>query len=214
MCGRYLTPEETAYERHFGLAAPPNYFQSYNFAPSQPGAVIRLDADGNQESVLLTWGFQPGWAKRAWINARSETAFESRAFAPAARKRRCLVAAAGWYEWQGSKTPKQPFVFHLDGFKPFAFAGIWTARETEDGWLGSYALLTRPALSSLAPIHNRMPVVLEPEHYDAWISPTTSEADARAISTDAFGHIKTYPVSTYVNKPANNDTECIRSAMS
>ncbi len=174
------------------------------------GAVVRINPEGEKEAALFTWGFQPGWSKRAWINARSETAFESRAFAPAARKRRCLVAASGWYEWQGPKAPKQPYVFHLDGFRPFAFAGIWTARETDEGWAGSFAILTRPATDKLEWIHGRMPVVLDPEHYEAWIAPETSEAMAREIASDAFGEIETYAVSTYVNKPANNDAECIR----
>lgn len=210
MCGRYLTPEETAFERHWGLAAPPGYFRSYNLAPSQSGPVIRIDADGNSEAVLLTWGFQPTWAKRAWINARSETAFESRAFAPAVRKRRCLVPAAGWYEWQGARAPKQPYVFHLDGFVPFAFAGIWTARETEQGWQGSFAILTRQAVTPLDRIHGRMPVVLAPDHYDQWISSETSEPALRALASEHFGSIQTYAISTHVNKPANNDAECIR----
>jgi putative SOS response-associated peptidase YedK len=210
VCGRYLTPDQAAFERHFGLAVPPDYFRSYNLAPSQSGPVVRISRAGDRVAELFTWGFQPAWAKRAWINARSETAFTSTAFGSAARKRRCLVPTLGWYEWQGQKAPKQPFVFHLDGFRPFAFAGLWTARQTEDGWQGSYAILTTAARPPLDEIHNRMPVVLAPEDYDSWISPDTASADAEAIAARSFGEVQTYPVSTYVNKPANDDAACIK----
>lgn len=127
MCGRFITPDQAAIEREWGLIGPVDFKQSYNLAPSQRAPVIRLEESGEMNLSLLTWGFQPGWAKRAWINARSETVYSSKAFASAARKRRCIVPAIGWYEWQGKKAPRQPYVFHRDGFLPFAFAGIWTA---------------------------------------------------------------------------------------
>ena len=131
MCGRYLTPDAAALERAWELSAPTGYRQSYNFAPSQLAPVI-LPGDDNALALdLLIWGFQPHWAKRAWINARSETVFTSRAFAPAAKRHRCLVPAVGWYEWQGAEAPRQPWLFHLDGFRPFAFAGIWTSGTAE-----------------------------------------------------------------------------------
>ena len=132
MCGRYITPEQGDIERHWDLVPATSYRQNFNTAPTQDAPVVFINDDGVRELRMFRWGFQPHWAKRAWINARSETLFESRAFAPAAKRRRCLVPAIGWYEWQGSKAPKQPYVFHVDGFRPFAFAGIWTAREGAD----------------------------------------------------------------------------------
>jgi putative SOS response-associated peptidase YedK len=210
MCGRFLTPDEAAFERHWGIAVPPNYFRSYNLAPTQLAAVIRRDGRGDRTAELLTWGFQPAWAKRAWINARSETVLESRAFEAAARRRRCLVPTLGWYEWQGRKAPKQPFLLHLDGFRPFAFAGIWTARETDEGWLGSFAILTRPATPKLEAIHDRMPLIVIPERYEAWLDRDTDDTTLRGLLDAKCEAISTYPVSTYVNKPANNDAECIR----
>lgn len=212
MCGRFLTPEQSAFERYWGLAAPPDYFQSFNLAPSQLAAVVRLDEDGNREAALFTWGFQPAWAKRGWINARAETVFESKAFAPAAKRRRCLVPALGWYEWQGNRTPKQPYVFHLSGFTPFSFAGIWTARETDEGWRPSFAILTKSAPPPLDTIHSRMPVVLDPEDCDTWLSRDADQSAAEALLQKTAKGIESYAVSRYVNKPANNDAECIRPA--
>ena len=209
MCGRYLTPDQAAIERYWGLASPPDYFPSYNVGPSQRAPVIRLDQHGNRGLSLLTWGYQPGWAKRAWINARSETVFTLKAFARAAQRHRCLVPALGWYEWQGSEAPKQPFVFHLEDFQPLAFAGIWTARETPDGWQRSFAILTTEASGPLREIHERKPVVLNPDDYAAWLAPETSAEVAEGILRRDIAGISTYAVSAYVNKPANDDARCI-----
>jgi len=208
MCGRYLTPEEADLERAFELSAPVDYRQSYNLAPSQLAPVIRPAAAGGRELALLVWGFQPHWARRGWINARSETLFSSRAFAPAARRHRCLVPALGWYEWQGAKPPRQPWLFHLDGFRPFAFAGIFTpGGETTPE---SFAILTTDAAPALAEIHNRMPVVLNASDYDRWLSPDCDQPEAGDIIARCRGDLSVYKVSPYVNKPQNNDADCIR----
>jgi putative SOS response-associated peptidase YedK len=210
MCGRYLTPDEAAIERHWSLAAPAGFRQSYNVAPSQLAPVIRMDEQGRRDMTLLTWGFQPAWAKRAWINARAETVFTAQAFAAAAAKRRCLVPAMGWYEWQSGATPKQPYAFHLGGFTPFAFAGIWTARKVDEAWLRSFAIITTEAGGPLREIHERKPLVLEQEKYESWLRHDTSVADARELLAGDFAGICAYPVSTYVNKPENDDARCIR----
>ena len=209
MCGRYLTPDQAELERHWAVTSPPDYFQSYNVAPSQSSPVIGVDAQGASEARMMTWGFKPSWAKRGWINARSETAFTSSAFGRAARRHRCLVPAMGWYEWQGEKPPKQPYVFHLDGFVPFAFAGIWTAGETSGSRLQSFAILTRDATDDLKAIHNRMPVVLTSDHYGVWMAADTDARVAEGLLTASSADIRAYRVSNYVNKPANNDPRCI-----
>lgn len=207
MCGRYITPAEGDLERHWDLTPNEAYRQNFNTAPSQLAPVVRLGANGEPELYSFHWGFQPSWAKRAWINARSETAFDSKAFAAAAKKRRCLVPAIGWYEWQGSKPPKQPWCFHLDGFLPFAFAGIWTARDTDNGPDMNFAILTQAASDELAPIHNRMPVIVEPDNYMAWLSPDTD--NPAQLIRPAASVVQTHKVSTLVNKPQNNGPECI-----
>lgn len=210
MCGRYLTPEEADLERAFDLRAPLDYHRSYNLAPSQLAPVVRIGPDGRRQVDFLTWGFQPHWAKRAWINARSETVFSSRAFAPAARRNRCLVPALGWYEWQGDKPPRQPWIFHLDGFKPFAFAGIWTPGGEQSP--ESFAILTTEAAPAIHEIHGRMPVVLDAADHERWLGPETDEAQAAEILANNRTDVAVYKVSSYVNKPANNDADCIRPA--
>jgi putative SOS response-associated peptidase YedK len=208
MCGRYLTPDEAALERAWQLPAPAGYRQSWNVAPSQLAPVVLPQQDGGLSLELLTWGFQPHWAKRAWINARSETVFTSRAFAPAAKRHRCLVPALGWYEWQGAKAPKQAWVFHENGFMPFAFAGIFTP----GGPAGppNFGILTTDAPAQLAPIHNRMPVVLDPGDFERWVAPDCDPDEAAGIIHNHLVDFSVYRVSSYVNKPANNDAECIR----
>lgn len=207
MCGRYLTPDEAALERAWDLRAPRGYRQSYNFAPSQAAPVLLPQAGGGWSLELLTWGFQPHWAKRAWINARSETVFTSRAFAAAAKRHRCLVPAVGWYEWQGASPPRQPWLFHLGGFRPFAFAGICSPpAETENG---NFAILTTEAKGGLAAIHSRMPVVLDASDQSRWVAEDLSPDEAMAVIAGHVVDFETYKVSPYVNKPANNDAACI-----
>ena len=207
MCGRYLTPDEAALERAWNLHAPSGYRQSYNLAPSQLAPVLLPGADGGFALAMLSWGFQPHWAKRAWINARSETVFSSRAFAAAAKRYRCLVPAVGWYEWQGASTPRQPWLFHLDGFRPFAFAGIYTpAAESE---AGNFAILTTEAAGPLAEIHSRMPVVVEESGQRRWLADDLAPDAAREILDGHVASFPCYKVSPYVNKPANNDAACI-----
>jgi putative SOS response-associated peptidase YedK len=207
MCGRYLTPEEADLERAWELDPPEGYRQSFNLAPSQLAPVVRSGESG-MSLVQLVWGFQPHWAKRGWINARSETVFSSRAFATAARRSRCLVPALGWYEWQGSKPPRQPWIFHLDGFRPFAFAGIWSpaGEKTPE----SFAILTTEAAPALAEIHGRMPVVVDPSDYQRWLAPDCDQDEAGTIIGNNQVDMAVYKVSSYVNKPANNDAACIR----
>jgi putative SOS response-associated peptidase YedK len=208
MCGRYMTPEEADLERAWELTAPAGYRQSFNLAPSQHGPVVLPGDDGKPAIEMLVWGFQPHWAKRGWINARSETVFSSRAFASAAKRHRCLVPALGWYEWQGAKPPKQPWLFHRDGFTLFAFAGIWTAGIEDKP--ATYAVLTTEAAPAIASIHRRMPVVLDPADYLRWLAADCDQQEAVSILGNNRTDVAVYKVSSYVNKPANNDAECIR----
>lgn len=203
-----MTPEEADLERAWELTAPAGYRQSFNLAPSQHGPVVLPGDDGKPAIEMLVWGFQPHWAKRGWINARSETVFSSRAFASAAKRHRCLVPALGWYEWQGAKPPKQPWLFHRDGFTLFAFAGIWTAGIEEKP--ATYAVLTTEAAPAIAPIHRRMPVVLDPDDYSRWLAADCDQQEAMSILGNNRTDVAVYKVSSYVNKPANNDAECIR----
>jgi len=218
MCGRYelnATPAELAAE--FGglvddaaaFAALP---MSYNIAPSTPQPVIRYGkTEGANVVDLLSWGFRPAWAKRPWINARVETLFTNTAFRESAAKRRCLVIATGWYEWQEvGERMKQPFYVHLE--RPFAFAGIWTARKLgDDAWEKSFAIVTAPASPALERIHERMPLVLDPRNYAAWVDPATANP-AELVQPLEAAQFEAYPVSTFVNDPKNDAAECVGPA--
>jgi putative SOS response-associated peptidase YedK len=217
MCGRYeLNATSQELRNHFGdllsnaeaFAAVP---MSYNIAPSTTQPVIRYGkTDGAIIVDVLTWGFRPTWAKRAWINARAETLFTNTAFRESANKRRCLVVATGWYEWQQAEPKRKvPFYVHLN--RPFAFAGVWTARKIADTWEKSFAIVTAPASPALERIHDRMPLVLPPSNYAAWLDPN-SETPADLLRPFDNGAFQAYPVSAYVNDPKNDSAEAVQRA--
>jgi putative SOS response-associated peptidase YedK len=218
MCGRYelnATPAELL--DHFGNLLPPDAwqkvaeFRSYNVAPSLRPTVIRYGKRcGHNVIENLVWGYRPHWAKRSWINARDDTLFETAAFRESAARRRCLVVATGWYEWQQiSEKRRQPYYLHFG--HAFAFAGVWTARKiTDDEWEASFAIVTTAADGLAAKIHDRMPLVLDSRNYAAWLDPKTEDPRALLVS---FEHgLSAYPVSTLVNDPKNDDPKCIEPA--
>lgn len=208
MCGRYITPDERALRQLWSdLPFGYEYRQSWNFAPTQTGPVVVSQQAPDDERAtprlrLMKWGFQPRWSSRGWINARAETAFESRAFRYAIRHQRCLVPAAGWYEWTGNTKPRQPWLFTRADGAPFAFAGIWTSPETA---VDTYAILTTAPNELAAPIHNRMPFVVPPEAYATWLDEAASLEDLQSVLQRPHGEsFEVYPVSTAVNTPRNN----------
>jgi len=198
MCGRYLTPDEAALEREWNTRPSDfNYVQSFNLAPTQKAPVVIDTDDDPQKSngrqravVMMTWGLKPYWSNRAWINARSETVFVNRAFARVARRQRCLVIASGWYEWTGDKAPRQPHLFRRKDGRTFAFAGISTNRKVDDEWISTYAILTTDPNELSAPIHDRMPLIVHPFAYDAWLSPHSEPQDYRAV-------LDSWPIDTW-----------------
>jgi putative SOS response-associated peptidase YedK len=170
---------------------------------------------------MLYWGLIPKWAKDSkigakLINARAETVAEKPSFKSAFRKRRCLVLADGFYEWQQqeNKKQKQPYYFRLNDGQPFAFAGLWEQWEDVSGEaIDSCTLLTTDANELMRPVHNRMPVILNPKDYERWLDPEVKEPEQlqpllRPYSTQ---EMLAYPVSTAVNKPSNDNAECIKS---
>ncbi|HEY8521001.1 MAG TPA: SOS response-associated peptidase [Gammaproteobacteria bacterium] len=217
MCGRYelnATPRDL--EEHFGALVRPEDWRSlapvhrYNIAPSQPCLVIRYSKrEGRNVLEPLVWGFRPQWAKRSWINARDDTLFDTAAFRQAAEKRRCLVPATGWFEWQETEGKrKRPWYLHFD--RPFAFAGVWTARRVNEGgdWELNFGIVTTDAKGVAQGIHDRMPLVLDPAHYAAWLDPRTENARALLRPFDPT-RMAAYPVSTRVNDPKNDDPQVL-----
>jgi putative SOS response-associated peptidase YedK len=219
MCGRFtlVTPAKELAEQ-FRLIEVPSLSPRYNIAPTQPVAAVRqLPGNGARELSLLHWGLVPFWAKEPgigsrMINARSETAAEKPAFRAAFRRRRCLVLADGFYEWQRLERGKQPFYVRLRDGKPFAFAGLWEHwKGPDETTIDSCTLLTTEPNDLIRPVHNRMPVILAPEDYDLWLDPGVQEPELLHPLLHAYPseNMHAYPISTWVNNPRNDDPRCI-----
>jgi putative SOS response-associated peptidase YedK len=219
MCGRFTlaTPEQDLVVQ-FNLPEIPELQPRYNIAPTQPVAAVRVPMpDGDRELVMLHWGLIPFWAKdpglgARLINARSETVADKPAFRAAFRRRRCLVPADGFYEWQKQNGTKQPFFIRLQDGRPFAFAGLWERWQDQDGGvIESCTLLTTRPNELLQPLHNRMPVILHPHDYALWLDPEAQDIDAlhRLLNPYPPGEMEAYPVSRYVNAPQNEGPDCI-----
>jgi putative SOS response-associated peptidase YedK len=211
MCGRFtLAVEPTQMAAQFTLAEALQLAPRYNIAPTQPVAVVREQSVG-RELVYLRWGLVPSWAKDVsigakMINARAETVAEKPSFRTALRLRRCLIPVSGFYEWQALPSGKQPFYFHLASGAPFAFAGLWERWHAPDGTpLESCTILTTTANDLLRPLHDRMPVILDPDNYARWLDPDLRTAEALADLLVPYdpAAMAAYPVGREVNRVAN-----------
>ncbi len=224
MCGRYvLISNPKAIRRLFGYYKQPNFPARYNIAPTQPIAIVRL-VNGSREFALVRWGFLPSWAKdpKAFsllINARGETVLDKPAYTNAMKRRRCLIPADGFYEWQAAGGRKQPYFIRDKAGAPLAFAGLWETWTGPNGEeLDTAAIVTTGANRVLSPLHERMPVILPPEAFDAWLGAgeTEGHADieraASLIRPAPDDLLEAYPVSTEVNRVANDDPRLIEPA--
>jgi putative SOS response-associated peptidase YedK len=184
MCGRFtwqLSPAEL--QEFFDLFRAPDVSPRYNIAPTQPVLTVSLDATGVRESRLRTWGLIPSWAKdpsigSQLINARSESAAEKPAFRAAFRQRRCLIPASGFYEWETlNQRTKQPWYIALASGQPMALAGLWELWQDAAGApLETCTILTTTANTTLADLHDRMPVLLASEQFGVWLDPAVDPA--------------------------------------
>lgn len=177
MCSRYsLTSPHEAVRAVFKTERGHEYPPRYNIAPTQPVAIVRIGADHKRELALVRWGLIPGWVKdprtfTTLINARAETLLEKPSFRSALRHRRCIVPADAFYEWTGKPGAKQPHMIRpRSANAPMGLAGLW------EHWLGadgsemeSMAIITVAANDAIAAIHDRMPAILDPDDYDAWL---------------------------------------------
>ncbi|MGD8463717.1 MAG: SOS response-associated peptidase [Anaerolineae bacterium] len=218
MCGRFtLSDPDAELAVQFNLPEIPDLKPRYNIAPTQPVATVRAAAGGPaREMVLLHWGLIPFWAKdpgigSRMINARSETVAEKPAFRAAFRRRRCLVVADGFYEWQKQNGNKQPYYIHLRDGQPFAFAGLWEHWEGEAGVIESCTLLTTEPNELVRPVHNRMPVIVKPDDYELWLDPEMQQPERLQPLLGPYpsAEMDAYPVSRRVNRPQNDDPQCI-----
>lgn len=221
MCGRFsLTASNEGLVNYFGLARGLALEPRYNIAPTQPVAAVRVE-EGERRLTLLRWGLIPFWANDPkigyrMINARAETAHKTPAFRAAFRGRRCLIPASGFYEWDKKEGSRQPYhIRRVDG-QPLAFAGLWEHWEAKEGQavIESCTILTTAASEPVARLHERMPVILEPEDFTRWLDPGEQRVERlRALLQPAApGVLEMYPVSTYVNKASNEGEQCVEVA--
>ena len=183
MCSRYsLTSPPEAVRAYFGYRDTPNFPARYNIAPTQAVAVVRHDREGERQFRLMRWGLLPSFVKDlkqfpTLINARSEEVLDKPSFRQAMRYRRCLVPADGFYEWTGPKGKRRPFLLRPHAPRLIAFAGIYERwRDAEGAEIDSVAILTCPANRTVGPLHDRMPVVLPVEHFEAWLDVNATDA--------------------------------------
>jgi putative SOS response-associated peptidase YedK len=218
MCGRYaITTAPEAIRQLFGYLEQPNFPPRYNVAPTQPIPIVRL-VDGKRHFALVRWGLIPSWVKdprtfSLLINARGESAAEKPAFRNAMKRRRCLVPADGFYEWKNEGAGKRPYFVRLKSGEPMAFAGLWETWTGPNGEeVETAAIVTTNANRTLAPIHDRMPVILPPDQFDFWLDCTRVDAEmASALIMPARDDLlEAYPVSTAVNRTANDSEALIK----
>jgi putative SOS response-associated peptidase YedK len=217
MCGRYTQrtdPKRLA--KVFGVAEAPEVEPRYNIAPTQDVLAVNQTADG-REMTFYKWGLVPSWAKDTsigarLINARSETVTEKPAFRQAFKKRRCIIPADGFYEWQRTAGRKQPFFFRMKDESPFGFAGLWEHWEGNGNQaINSCAILTTEANEVLRPVHDRMPVILHPDDYELWLEGGEREQSLLRELLRPYPpeEMAGCPVSTLVNSPSNKGAELI-----
>jgi putative SOS response-associated peptidase YedK len=216
VCGRFAlfaSPELVA--EYFALAEPPSLAPHYNLTPGQDIAAVRVDRDGVLRLSPLRWGLVPFWAKdatlgRRLINARLDSLADKPAFREALTRRRCMIPASGFYEWGvDAAGKKQPFFARPRSEPLLAIAGLWERWRTPSGEpLETCVIVTTEANATLAPIHDRMPVLLARAAQDVWLDARSDVATITELAARG-PELETWPVGTAVNDPRNDDERVI-----
>lgn len=224
MCGRFTLTKDVEEitgwmpELKSGPAVRAELHPRYNIAPSQSVAAVLND--GRHEISLLRWGLIPSWAKdpaigNRLINARAESLAEKPSFRNSLRRRRCLVLADGFYEWQPQPAGrgKIPIYFRLKSGQPFAFAGLWDRwRAPEGDELATCTIITTTPNSMVAPVHDRMPVILRAGDYEQWLAPGEALPGELVACLQGYpaAEMESYAVARLVNNPAHEAPDCIQ----
>jgi putative SOS response-associated peptidase YedK len=221
MCGRFtLRAPASVLARQFEIFEMPSIGPRFNIAPTQAVPVVRISPRQRQprrELVALRWGLIPSWAKdpaigNRMINARAETVTEKPSYRAAFRRRRCLIPADGFYEWQTVAGKKRPHFIHIADHRPFALAGLWESWQgPEDSEIESFTILTTEPNDVVRPIHNRMPVILNETDYTLWLDPTVGEPELLSPLLIPYpaDSMSAYPVSPHVNNARHEDPSCV-----
>lgn len=217
MCGRFAfySPSE-ATAALFGVDGALNLEPRYNIAPTQSVAAVRDNDKLQRELVMLRWGLVPFWARDAsignrMINARAETVAEKPSYRAAFKHRRCVILADGFYEWHVESNVKIPYFISLDSGEPFALAGLWESWSDKESteFLQTTTLITIAANEFMQPLHHRMPVILQPDMADEWLSGSTDYLDHAAERTPA---LRAWPVDRRVNNARNEGADLLDPA--
>ncbi len=216
MCGRYtLTVDPAELREMLALGDVPSDLQPrYNIAPTQNVPVITSAEDRKVE--MFHWGLIPSWAKDPsmsgrMINARAETLHEKPAYRVPFARKRCLVLADGFFEWQHQEKSKRPFFIQLKSHEPFAFAGLWDHWASPQGEeKNTCTIITCDPNELMSQLHNRMPVILDRSTMWEWLDSAASPVALRALLTPYAGPMTAQPVSRLVNSPQNDSPECIK----
>ena len=219
MCGRYrLSRRKQLVEEYFAsTSGEEEWNPRYNIAPTQPVPVIRQNPrEPVRELLLIRWGLIPSWAKdrsvgARMINARSETASMKPTFRDALKYHRCLIPADAFYEWEKTGKAKQPYCFEVNDGALFAFAGIWDRWKDASGKaIETCSILTTTPNAVTSAVHDRMPVILDPDGYDLWLDPGMKDVRAASELLKPYDArlMRCYAVSTRINHVANDDEAC------
>lgn len=209
MCGRFsldISPAKLA--EHFKLSGEVNLSPSWNIAPSTRICSITADDSEERHLSLMKWGLIPSWAKDATIgnklsNARGETVHDKSSFRSAFKYHRCIIPASGFYEWKTEQGVKQPWYMSLKSGEPMAFAGLWERWNDFE----TCCIITTAANSLMEPIHDRMPLILDPDQFDTWLSPSVKQSDVLLplIRSHDSETMQAWPVSRELNKVGLRD---------
>jgi putative SOS response-associated peptidase YedK len=221
MCGRFRPSRRKQIIEEYFDTSPwdADWEPRYNIAPTQPVPVVRQHPkEPVRQLSVMKWGLIPHWAKDASgaasaINARSETAATKPAFRDPIKFRRCLIPADGFYEWSRTGKVKQPYCFEVRGVELFAFAALWDGWGNAEGqWIKTCSILTTTPNAVTSPVHDRMPVILDPDSYDLWLDPGMQNVAAvsELLRPHDARQMRSLPVSTRINRVSNDDEECSR----
>jgi len=220
MCGRYrLSRRKQIIEEYLDASGEEDWNPRFNIAPTQHVPVIRQNPkEPVRELSLMRWGLIPSWSKDSsgaarMINARSETAATKPVFRESLKSRRCLIPADAFYEWKRDGKAKQPFCFEVNDGELFAFAGLWDRWKDPSGqWVKTCSILTTGPNAVTSSVHDRMPVILDPDNYELWLDPGMRKVAAVSDLLKPFDArlMRCYPVSTRINSVVNDDEECSR----